>query len=225
MGPVRLYNSAEEIHAIFKAAHLKKEGKSPSYRQASDLITFLHLWKKHKSLEVSDLMKVTMKLWRLPIWASEKAKNKKEHLHNEKRQALAAETVVPPPPIIVQALQERIMSQPIQSPLGNSNSTPGDDPPVNLLAQINEQSAPPPSKAKEPSSHSRGPIILNLKAQALFQGASLLNAPVNDWVNFIKKCQMVCPLSSHRGLCKMFPGMVGCNIYPNNENSDLNPPT
>ena len=134
MGPVCLYNSVEEIHAIFKAAHLKEEGKSPLYCQASDLITFLHLWRKHKSLKVSNLMKVAMKQWRLPIWASKKAKKKKEHLHDEKRWALAAETVVPPPPIIVQALQERIMSQPIQSPLGDSNSTPGDDPPANLLA-------------------------------------------------------------------------------------------
>ena len=84
MGPVRLYNSAEEIHAIFKAAHLEKEGRAPSYCQASDLITFLHLWRKYKSLEVSDLMKVAMKQWRPPIWASEKAKKKKEHLRDEK---------------------------------------------------------------------------------------------------------------------------------------------
>ena len=167
MGPVHLYNSAEEIHAIFKAAHLKEEGQSPLYHQASDLITFLHLWRKHKSLKVSNLMKVTMKQWRPSIWASEKVKKKKEHLHDEKRQALAAEMVVPPPPVIVQVLQEHIMSQPIQSPPGNSNSTPGDDLPANLLTQINKQSAPPLSKAEEPSSCSQGPIILNLKAQAL----------------------------------------------------------
>ena len=89
MGPVHLYNSTKEICAIFKAAHIKKEGKSPSYHQASDLITFLHLWRKHKSLKVSDLMKVAMKQWRLPIWASKKAKKKKKHLHDKKRQALA----------------------------------------------------------------------------------------------------------------------------------------
>ena len=151
MGPVCLYNSAEEICAIFKAAHLEKEGRAPSYRQASDLITFLHLWRKHKSLEVSDLMKVAMKQWRPPIWASEKAKKKKEHLHDEKRQAIAAETVVPPPPAIIQVLQERITFQPM-SPSGNSNSTPGNDSPANLLARIDEQPAPPLPKAKESSS-------------------------------------------------------------------------
>ena len=151
MGPVRLYNSVEEICAIFKATHLEKEGRAPSYRQASDLIMLLHLWRKHKSLEVSDLMKVAMKQWRPPIWASEKAKKKKEHLHNEKQWAIAAETVVPPPPVIIQALQERITSQ-LMSPSGNSNSTPGNDSPANLLARIDEQPAPPPPKAKESSS-------------------------------------------------------------------------
>ena len=225
MGPVCLYNSAKEIHAIFKAAHLEEEKKSPSYCQALDLITFLHLWRKHKSLEVSNLMKVTMKQWRPPIWTSEKVKKKKEHLCNKKRQALVAKMVVLPPPVIVKALQEHITSQPIQLPPGDSNSTLGNDFPVNLLAQINKQFAPPLSKAEESSSHPWGPITLNLKAQALPWGAPSLNAPVDDWVNFIEKCQMVCPSSSCGGLCKMFLGMVGCNIYPDNEDSDLNPLT
>ena len=224
MGPVHLYNSAEEICAIFKAAHLKKEGRAPSYHQASDLITFLHLWRKHKSLEVSDLMKVTMKQWRLPIWASEKAKKKKEHLCDEKQRAIAAETVVPPPPVIIQALQEHITSQPM-SPSGNSNSTPGNDSPANLLARIDEQPAPPLPKAEESSSHSRGPIVLNLKAHVLPHGAPSFDDPIDKWINFIEKCQAVCPLNSHGGLCKMFLGTVGCNIYPDNEDSDLNPPS
>jgi hypothetical protein len=73
MGPVHLYNMADEICAIFAAALLEEEGKAPSYHQASDLITFLHLWRRFKG-EVSDLMKVTMKQWRPPVWASEKAK-------------------------------------------------------------------------------------------------------------------------------------------------------
>ena len=153
MGPVRLYNSVEEIRAIFKATHLEKEGRAPSYHQASDLIMFLHLWRKHKSLEVSDLMKVAMKQWRPSIWASEEVKKKKEHLHDEKQQAIVAEMVVPPPPVIIQALQECITSQPML-PSGNSNSTLGDDSPVNLLAQIDEQPAPPLPKAEESSSHS-----------------------------------------------------------------------
>ena len=224
MGPVHLYNSAEEIHVIFKAAHLEKEERAPSYRQASDLITFLHLWRKHKSLEVSDLMKVAMKQWRPPIWASEKAKKKKEHLCNEKRWAIVAKTVVPPPPVIIQALQECITSQPM-SPSGNSNSTLGNDSPANLLARIDEQPAPPLPKAEKSSSCSQGPIVLNLKAHVLPCGAPSFDDPINKWVNFIKKCQAVCPLNSCEGLCKMFPGTVRCNIYPNNKDSNLNPPS
>ena len=209
MGPIHLYNSVEEIHAIFKAAHLEKEGRAPSSHQASDLITFLHLWRKHKSLEVSDLIKVAMKQWRLPV---------------EKRWAIAAEMVVPPPPVIIQALQECITSQPM-SPSGNFNSTPGNDSPANLLTRIDEQPAPPLPKAEESSFHSRGPIVLNLKAHVLPHGAPSFDDPIDKWVNFIEKCQAVCPLNSRRGLHKMFPGTVGCNIYPNNKDSDLNSPS
>ena len=84
-----------------------------------------------------------MKQWRLPVWASEKAKKKKEHLRDERRQALGIEPVEPPPPVIVQALQERITSDPLESPLGDLNSTPGVVTPSNLLTRINEQPVPP----------------------------------------------------------------------------------
>ena len=132
--------------------------------------------------------------------------------------------MVPPPPVIIQALQECITSQPML-PLGNSNSTPGNDFPVNLLAQIDKQPAPPLPKAEESSSHSQGPIVLNLKAHVLPHRASSFDDPIDKWVNFIEKCQAVCSLNSCRGLHKMFPGTVGCNIYPDNEDSDLNPPS
>ena len=91
-----------------------------------------------------------MKQWRLPIWASEKAKKKKEHLCDERRWALGIEPVEPPPPVIMQALQERITSDPLESPLGDLNSTPGVVTPSNLLARINEQPAlPPPALRRE----------------------------------------------------------------------------
>ena len=208
MGPIHLYNSAGEIRVIFKAAHLEKEGRAPSYHQASDLLMFLHLWRKHKSLEVSDLIKVAMKQWRLPV---------------EKRWAIAAKMVVPPPPVIIQGLQECITSQPMSSS-GNFNSTPGNDSPANLLARIDEQPAPPLPKVEESSSHSRGPIVLNLKAHVLPRGAPSFDDPIDKWINFIEKCLAVCPLNSCRGLRKMFPGAVRCNVYPNNEDSNLNPP-
>ena len=170
MGLIHLYNSTEEICVIFNTSHLKEDGKSPLYCQASDLITFLHLWRKYKFLEVSDLMKIAIKQWRLPIWASKKGKKKKEHLHNEKRQALAAKTVVFPLPVIVQALQEHITSQPIQSSPGNSNSILENDSPVNLLTQIDKQSASSLPKAKESSFHFQEPIVLNLKHKLSLEG-------------------------------------------------------
>jgi hypothetical protein len=45
-------------------------------------------------------MRVTMKQWRPPAWASEKAKKKKEHLHDERWWALEAIMVELPPPVI-----------------------------------------------------------------------------------------------------------------------------
>jgi hypothetical protein len=79
-GPVRLYNSVEELCTIFKASHSEEEGRAPLYRQASDIITFLNHWRKHKNLEVSELMRAVMKAWKPPIWAADKAKKKKEFL-------------------------------------------------------------------------------------------------------------------------------------------------
>ena len=60
MGPVCLYNTVGKIHTIFATALTKEEGRAPSYHQASDLITFLHLWRRFKG-EVSNLMQVVMK--------------------------------------------------------------------------------------------------------------------------------------------------------------------
>ncbi|KAF8546296.1 hypothetical protein OG21DRAFT_1527923 [Imleria badia] len=50
MDPICLYNSVEELCTIFKASHSKEEGRAPSYHQASDIITFLNHWRKHKNL-------------------------------------------------------------------------------------------------------------------------------------------------------------------------------
>ncbi|KAN0088650.1 hypothetical protein V8E55_005707, partial [Tylopilus felleus] len=73
MGPLCLFNTTGDIHTVFSTIHQEEEGNAPSYRQASNLITFLHQWRKHKTLEVSDLMRVAMKQWKLPVWASRRA--------------------------------------------------------------------------------------------------------------------------------------------------------
>jgi hypothetical protein len=84
---------------IFDVALIEEEGRAPSYHQASDLITFLQLWRRFKG-EVSDLMRVAMKQWRSLVWASEKAKKKKKHLHDKRWWALEAIIVELPPPVI-----------------------------------------------------------------------------------------------------------------------------
>ena len=71
----------------------------------------------------------------------------------------------------------------------------------------------------------RGQIVLNIKGMVLPRGAPTLDAPADHWHKFIKRCQTACPLSSRSGLHKMFPGTIGSNQYPDDEDSDLNPPT
>ena len=47
----------------------------------------------------------------------------------------------------------------------------------------------------------------------------------NHWHKFIEQCQTACPLSSCGGLHKMFLGTISSNQYPDDKDSDLNPPT
>ena len=83
MGPVHLYNMVNELCMIFGAALIKEESSALSYCQASNLIIFLHLWRRFKG-KVSNLMRVMMKQWKLPTWAFKNAKKKKEHLCDER---------------------------------------------------------------------------------------------------------------------------------------------
>ena len=119
-----------------------------------------------------------MKQWRPPVWASEKAKKKKEHLRDKRWRALGIEPVEPPPPVIVQALQERITSDPLELPLGDLNSTLGVVTLSNLLTRINEQPAPPhTSPAGGTAPQQQGQIVLNLKGTVLPRGAPTPDAP------------------------------------------------
>ncbi|KAF8547069.1 hypothetical protein OG21DRAFT_1527404 [Imleria badia] len=70
---------------IFKASHSEEERRAPSYHQASDFITFCNHWRKHKNLEVSELMRAAMKAWKPPVWATDKAKKNKEFLQGEEK--------------------------------------------------------------------------------------------------------------------------------------------
>ncbi|KAN0082700.1 hypothetical protein V8E55_008495 [Tylopilus felleus] len=156
----------------------------------------------------------------------QKSKKKKEFLRDEKQQAIAVEMVVPPPPIIVQALQKRLLSEPIQLPLGSSNTTSGNNAPAPLLTHINEQPTPtPPTVQEGTSSRGQGQIILNRSKPTLPHGVPLRDAPVEDWRKFIEQCQNTCPVGNCRGLHKMFPGAIGCNVHPDNEDLELNAPT
>jgi hypothetical protein len=97
-------------------------------------------------------MKVAMKQWRPSVWTSDKAKKKKEHLCDERQQALEAAAVEPSPPVIIQALQERITNEAILS--GGSTSTPGTSTPVNLFTCIDDLPAPAPAPVSPlPPSH------------------------------------------------------------------------
>jgi hypothetical protein len=78
---------------------------------------------------------------------------------------------------------------------------------------------------EETTSRNKGHIILNLKDLTLSHGTPTFDAPIERWQEFIERCQAACPLNSRGGLHKMFPGSIGSNQFPDDEDSDLNPPT
>ena len=89
MGPVLLHNTASEIHKLYTRAAREEPHHTPNIQEAQDLNSYLHLWNAHKQ-EKSDLIRIAMKGWRPPAWATEAAKQKKLALR-EKGKAQAAQ--------------------------------------------------------------------------------------------------------------------------------------
>ncbi|KAI5998311.1 hypothetical protein EDC04DRAFT_2612463 [Pisolithus marmoratus] len=91
MGPIILYNTAEEICKLYTMAYNEPEDKAPCICKVQGLVTYTNLWKRCR-LEMNEVMDLTLKEWRPPIWASQKACQKREALRDKER-------IVDAPPI------------------------------------------------------------------------------------------------------------------------------
>ena len=89
MGPVLLHNMASKIRKLYTRAAREEPHHAPNVQEAQDLNSYLHLWNAHKQ-EKSDLIRIAMKGWRPPMWATEATKQKKLALR-EKGKAQAAQ--------------------------------------------------------------------------------------------------------------------------------------
>lgn len=76
MGPVLLHNTAREIHELYARAAREEPNWASNVQEAQDLNLYLHLWNTHKQ-EKKDIICITMKGWRPPVWAIKVAKQKK----------------------------------------------------------------------------------------------------------------------------------------------------
>jgi len=79
MGPVALYNSAQELRELFEQAWQEELGNSPNVQHAQDLMSYLHLWNQWRMMK-NELMLLAIKAWRPPAWAVERNKQKKAAL-------------------------------------------------------------------------------------------------------------------------------------------------
>ena len=88
--PTTHHNDTQGKLPTHKDMYLTTSRPAPhELAQAQDLNSYLHLWNAHKQ-EKSDLIHITMKGWRPPVWAAEAAKQKKLALR-EKGKAQAAQ--------------------------------------------------------------------------------------------------------------------------------------
>ncbi|KAI6011952.1 hypothetical protein EDC04DRAFT_2609631 [Pisolithus marmoratus] len=88
MGPIALYNTAEEIHKLYAMAYNEPENKAPCIHKAQDLVMYINLWKRCR-LETNEVMDITLKEWRPPTWASQKVCQKREVLRDKERASRA----------------------------------------------------------------------------------------------------------------------------------------
>jgi len=89
MGPVALYNSAQELRELFERAQQEEPGNSPNMQHAQDLMSYLHLWNRWRMTK-NELMLLTIKAWRPPAWAVERNKQKKAALKEKGKARLTS---------------------------------------------------------------------------------------------------------------------------------------
>ncbi|KAI6004724.1 hypothetical protein EDD15DRAFT_2359503 [Pisolithus albus] len=100
-----------EIRKLYAKAYEEPEENAPCVRRAQELITYINLWKKCR-LVTNEVMNLALKEWRPPVWASQKARQRREALRDKERARREEEALALQPAGGQPALQQRIEGQP-----------------------------------------------------------------------------------------------------------------
>ncbi|KAI6041000.1 hypothetical protein EDC04DRAFT_2893566 [Pisolithus marmoratus] len=219
MGPIALYNSAEEICKLYAMAYNEPENKAPCICKVQDLVMYINLWKRCR-LEMNEVMDLALKEWRPPIWASQKSHQKREALRDKERVSRAqtkegwivdappvpsAATAEEPCPIV--PLAHHVAAQPSGGPTPNPYQRP-------------PESSRPQGGARPSGKKARGAV------PELPHGAPSIYAPVDDWMKFIHQYQNQSDsFDESSELLRMFPGALGFSPCPNDDEAEVNPPS
>ncbi|KAI5981397.1 hypothetical protein EDD15DRAFT_2379606 [Pisolithus albus] len=233
MGPIRLINTAEEIRKLYAEAYEEPEENAPCVRRVQELITYINLWKKCR-LVTNEVMNLALKEWRPPVWASQKARQRREALRDKERARREGEALALQPAGGQPALQQRIGGQPA-APLPEMGQRPivplrdhlmVENPGV-PQAPAHQERPPPRGQAFNPRGGGR---TSGKKGKGgipeLPREAPSLEAPVADWVKFIHEYQNGYNGSDESSeLSRMFPGALGVSERPDDDEWEISPPT
>ncbi|KIK12315.1 hypothetical protein PISMIDRAFT_18819 [Pisolithus microcarpus 441] len=233
MGPIGLFNTAEDIHKLYAQVYKEPEEKAPCVRRAQELVTYINLWKKCR-LDTNGVMELALKEWRPPAWASQKVRQKREALREKDRAWREEEALTQQPTGGQLALQLWLEGHPA-TPLPEMGQRP--IVPLRDHLMVESPGAPqalvthqrPPTRG-QPFQPRGGGCPSGRKTRGgvpnLPQEAPGLDAPVTDWVSFINTYQNRYNGSDESSeLSRMFPGALGISERPDNDEWDISPPT
>ncbi|KAI6007035.1 hypothetical protein EDD15DRAFT_2190669 [Pisolithus albus] len=197
MGPIRLINTVEEIRKLYTEAYEEPEENAPCVHRAQELITYINLWKK----------------CRPPVWASQKARQRREVLRDKERARREEEALALQPAGGQLALQQWIEGQPA-APLPEMGQRPivplhdrlmplliKNDPLQGVERLILEEEVEPPERREKggsPNYHER---------------------------HRASKPQSLTGLNESSELSRMFPGVLGVSERPDDNEWEISPPT
>ncbi|KAI6138897.1 hypothetical protein BKA82DRAFT_26533 [Pisolithus tinctorius] len=233
LGPIALFNTADDIHQLYARALQEPEDKAPCIQKVQDLITYLNLWKRCK-LGLNKVINLALSKWKPPAWSSKKSHKRREALKEKGKAAQPqgeeeqASAVGIPPPMSgpsggAPALQEQIADAPLGStPVPDTQQVSEQRPRPSSQAQSSTRTQPPhKAKGAKPSGgKSRG-------IPKLPSNAPPLDSSVKAWREFINKEQR-CPRwgkDSESTLMAMLTGVLGTSSRPDDSNAEADPPS
>ncbi|KAI6043633.1 hypothetical protein EDC04DRAFT_2600084 [Pisolithus marmoratus] len=194
MGPITIYNTTEEIHKLYTTVYNEPENKAPCIHKAQDLVG------------MNEVMDLTLKEWRPPILAAQKAHQKREVLRDKERASQAQTREGGPSRFETVGGQLTLQgwiadTPPIPSAVAAEELTPIMPLAHHVAAQLSGGPTPNPYQRPPESSQLQGGAVPELP-----YGAPSTFAPVNDWSS---------------KLSRMSPRALGFSSPDNDEAEDV----